>query len=91
MRADLHRIDHAIHMTDWAKSDAEIRFALAAEQQETTQATTQSTTQVTIGAPMQEQQRLNELVEQHQSLVGELRRMHGYLLARLDSTLAACS
>lgn len=70
LRADLQRIDHAIHMTDWDKSQAEVRYALLIEQ----------------GRPADlpgEQQRLDELIARHEQLSAELARIHACLLERL--------
>lgn len=69
LRAELKRIDLAIHMTDWEKNQAEVRYALLLEQGGQD------------GLP-DEQQRLNELVVRHGQLSAELARIHGLLLER---------
>jgi hypothetical protein len=70
LRAELQRIDHAIHMTDWDKSQAEVRYALLAEQGQE-------------DALQDEQQRLNELVARHEQLSAGLAHIHGLMLERL--------
>jgi len=69
LRAELQRIDHAIHMTDWDKSRAEVSYALLVEQGQES-------------ALPDAQQRLNELVARHAQLGAELARIHGLLLER---------
>jgi len=70
LRAELQRIDHAIHMTDWDKNQAEVRYALLLEQGRQ-------------DALKDEQQRLNELVARHGQLSAELAHIHGLMLERL--------
>ncbi|MGB9991549.1 hypothetical protein [Pseudoduganella rhizocola] len=69
LRAELKRIDLAIHMTDWEKNQAEVRYALLAEQGRQD------------GLPG-EQQHVDELVARHGQLSAELGRIHGLLLER---------
>lgn len=69
LHAELKRIDHAIHMTDWDKSQAEVQYALLTERGEHD------------GLP-EVQRRLNELVARHGQLSAELAQIHGLLLER---------
>ena len=80
LRADLQRVSHTIHMTDWTKSDTEVRYALLVEQGA-------ATASVPADRPgMQDQ--LDELIGRHQEASDELRGMHRLLLERLDAALA---
>lgn len=75
LRADLKRIDHAIHLTDWDKSRAEVRYAQLIEQGQP------------AGLP-HEQQLLDELVARHQQLSAELAHIHELVLDRLAAARA---
>lgn len=73
LRAELRRIDHAIHMADWAKSRAEAEYAQ----------------QVETGAPSGSavsRQRCEQLAERHAGLSAELGALHAGVLERLGSS-----
>lgn len=80
LRHDLQCLSDVIHSTDWTKNTAEIRYALLREQ-ETMNGCAAST------SAQEEQQGLDALVERHQESVEELRRMHRFLLERIDNVL----
>ncbi len=80
MREELGRIAHAIHMTDWQKSDTEIRYALLAEKEA-------GSIDQPSASLLSEQAQLDASVDRHQTSVDELRRMRDMLLARLDECI----
>lgn len=81
LRSDLQRISHAIHMTDWQKNEAEVRYALQVEQ-----ATNRDLP--AFAASLEINTYLNELIAQHTQSAEELRQLHQRVLELLDCALA---
>lgn len=70
LQAELSRIDHAIHMTDWDKSRAEVAYAELVEAGST-------------GALAALQRQCGEFAARHTRLGAELAALHADVLARL--------
>ncbi|HYD94605.1 MAG TPA: hypothetical protein VEC01_04705 [Noviherbaspirillum sp.] len=77
LREELQRIDHVIHTADWAKSEAEVRYALLREQEAAGNPAT--------ATKLEAERQLTELIERHRAAAEWLRRIHRLLLERIDS------
>lgn len=69
LRAELGRLDHAVHMSDWDKSRAELQYAQLLEREGT--------------AGSQARQACEALAARHTQLGAELAALHAAVLARL--------